>query len=237
MKRISLLCFVLGVLATSLQAQVSGFRGRHFLLKSDLSTLVLPHRTGRNLTLEVVALRNASLSFGYQEFQHDLREYTYFGIGGYKQEYSSLTVGSRTLFLEGRIYYHEGLPAPMGIYIYTRLAKAEAIFEGTTFDEFYNVATGQTQRYSQDFRLENLPGIQGELGFGSQWIMFDRFSFDLGGGFLISQYRDPSEEAKYASYLDTLIGPNLLNFNLTDLFSDSGGLGFTLHISVGLLLF
>ncbi|MEM7658335.1 MAG: hypothetical protein AAF399_19570 [Bacteroidota bacterium] len=227
-----LICWLVGcLLATSLSAQVSGFRGRRFVLKSDVSSLLLPNRTGRSLALETVLLRNASIMVGYRDFSQN--------IGGYRSDnFNSLTASNQVFFIEARKYFRRGLPAPLGRFMYLRYGRDRAQLKGSKNIRERSDATGEEIFSETSFHLRNLPGIQWEFGIGHQWVVLDRISLELAVGYMATWYEDTEEYAPYLEGSHQTLGPNWANLNIIDnLGWAQGGIGLTLSLSAGILLF
>lgn len=223
------------LVASQAQAQVSGHRGGIFVIKTDLMSPLLDW--GAHAGLEIVAFRKISFvvdynlqrEFLYGNFLKRNREFDYDMRYG-----EDALMRAHTISVGLRMYSNKALPAPQGSYWEFKLGIARYQISGVLTPD----------RSSAQYTFTYGPLAAGRLSttYGHQWILFSRMSLDLGFSVNFNMfsysnqylnvnetYPGINEEIEVSEFTD-LYGGNIWNFG------SSLGVGFGLHLAVGIVV-
>lgn len=213
--RILIISFSLGLYTTAIFAQVSGYKGKRFILKTDLASVALER--GYTFELESMLLRDFAISIDYASRAklnfNDKQNLT-----------DTLSYRGNTAGLKLRFYVNKGVPGPVGVYTFLSFR-----YGSVDIDANYNPDSRYVPRV-QSYEKQRFS--QYGLGWGIQKVFADRISLDTGWTFFVSHfdYYGPLPAHVARSY-----GENL--FLLNKLFGyEEDHFGISIHVSVGVLL-
>ncbi|MCR9066812.1 MAG: DUF3575 domain-containing protein [Cytophagales bacterium] len=215
----------------SAQAQVSGHRGGLLVLKTDLMSPLLDW--GAHGGLEVVAFRRMSFTADYN-WQREYLTGNYFALMANRQYGDDALLRAHTISLGLRFYTNRAIPAPHGTYLGLKVGVSRYSIEGV-IDDSQNL---------QSYQFSYGPLAAGSFGFvyGHQWVLLTRMTIDLGFSFQYNLLKDVSVievNELYNGISGTVdvsdfsqkYGGNAYNYN-----GIQGGIGFGLHLAVGLIV-
>jgi len=224
-------CFTLFALG-----QTTGYQGKRLMFKTDLVSPV--SERGINMGLEYVVLRNVVLGLDFsltgKQYSQNLR--TYYEL---HSEYLPLRASIRDMQvgITGQYFLNTALPAPKGSYIFGKYSVGKA----NIFALDHIMPEGE-EDYLEGFEINNIPSQQFDLGVGYQEVFFGFLLVDLGVGMsaaslFLNKYDDellPYRRDIVADFADKH-GPNI--FSLGTWRDTPGGVGFSVHLKIGILLF
>ncbi|MEM6805753.1 MAG: hypothetical protein AAF696_30420 [Bacteroidota bacterium] len=217
-------------------AQVSGYLGKKFILKSDLSSFALEE--GYSVELEAALFRDRSISLEYsQRSKTHISPY-------YDEEFDFITeldttqFTSNTLTLKIRSYLNKSISAPKGAYslIHARYGKTKMI-RGREQEIDPGFGRDAVRLYDQII-IENANFFQLGLGWGYQAIMADRFTLDAAWVFVFSGVEPGIKYKKrFVKDRSTIYGSNL--YSISRPYGVWGGMnvGISAYLALGVLLF
>lgn len=240
-------------------AQNTGYEGKHFIIKTDLASLVLEKRP--SFGLEMILSRTFSITggmaFGSYEITQDYPSGIYpvasFFDANYLASQPKAQVKENTFFGEIRIYSNPIIPAPRGTYMFLNYQKSTATVDGTYYKPL--VMEPDTEIYGYPYYKENsrvfVPYHYTEVdikrytfGMGFQDIYARRIAVDFHFGLCFSDVStsEAPNSDRILSGIATRIGPNLVNLSPSNSSSESNGyrsgtFGLSFALKVGYLLF
>ena len=208
-----------------LNAQVNGYRGKRFLLKTDLATVLL--EKGYKAELEAVLFRDISLSLSYAK-----RVKTDY-INKYVPQDTTSFV-TRDFGGKLRFYWNKAIPAPLGVYSSISYRTGKTQIESRKLDVVETPFGNEGQLYKYNvYQVDDAFYYQFGLGWGYQSIFAERISLDAGWKVVFSL----TNAGIYSNIIDaTGNGHNLLHFN-KDANRNNHNWGLSAHLSIGVLLF
>jgi len=223
-KRIFLLLSTLILACHFLLAQVSGYKGKKYILKTDIFSPVLDR--GYRLELEAILFRDLSISVDY------LKSSKMDSFDEYLDDYKA-SFGTNSVGLKIRSYLNKAIPAPLGVYSFLTARKGKTKIDAS-FNKEIEIEVGQGQVLRREFySLDNIQFLQFGIGWGYQTIIKDRISFDTGWTLVFSETR----LNEYERIIDAKDhGHNLFSLS-KPLESYYYNWGISVHLSLGLLLF
>lgn len=218
-RRILIFCMLL-FLCGGLEAQVSGYQGKRFILSTDLMSPL----TDRSFSVhgEVALFRNISFNVDYRRSNKTVDPYQTIAT----DELAEGAIKSEVLHLGMRYYTSNVFPAPYGFYVYSDIGYGVADIEG----QWHGVGFQSGKLY--DFKVKNTRVLVLEPGFGYQWIKFSRLVIDVGIGWNITSVLVGRNFHLTEPY-QVDHGPNLGSLRHDKI----GGRGFSAHSRIGVLLF
>lgn len=163
-------------------SQVSGYKGKKFILKTDLTTPILKD-DGFDVELEFAFAWNMSISVGYNSFDKEFGETNSYDYGS---EFTGEgSIQSQNVYLQIRSYlFNSAYIAPRGTYAYAQVfqgfGKATGMgILGRVEAEFYQ---GQFKDIIGEYNLDNVKFAGLEIGFGNQSIIKNILVIDYYAG-------------------------------------------------------
>jgi len=215
--------------------QVTGYQGKRMMFKTDLISPV--SERGINLGLEYVFLRNVVFGLDFSLTGKRYTQYlkSYQNIHG---EYPTIKASIRDMQvgITGQYFLNTALPAPKGSYIFVKyhLGKADV------FAVEHIIEGGES--ILQGFEISDIPSRQFDIGVGYQEVFFGFLLVDFGFGVsAASLLIDKSENEIFAHRKDIIAdfsanhGPNIISMGSWR--NTPGGIGLSIHLKVGILLF
>jgi len=227
MRHLLAFCLFAGAFLHPLVAQVSGFNGKHLIVKTDLMHLVPLGAFSLHAEAELAILRHFSVGFSY----HQARPST-LGLSFQSPD----TLGTYSLTALGgyvRIYRQLAMNAPHGNYFFIgRNYGAVDIQAQRVFEEQNPI--GPSSTVQQEVTLRS-PYVEWQAGFGDQRIWKSRFVIDVA--MFINYYNIPmGENGDLVPSLTPLRSPS----NLISLRNDARtlytGTSVGFRFAVGVLL-
>ncbi len=218
-----------------LHAQVSGYQGKHFILKTDMMSPLL--EKGCHAELEWVWGRRVSLSAAYKyanrSYTQELAEY-YADFGKYPDEKAQMK--SQNITLNTRIYLNKAYNAPLGKYLYLQHGFGQASISALA----YTSAKNEVSTYEIDKVITQYH----EFGMGFQHIFFGKICLDIATGLNLGGLSADGHD-NYIRDINEQYGPNIIKTSyepritrpLSRWIGLDNRLGFSTHFSLGLLLF
>lgn len=218
-----------------LNAQVSGYQGKHFILKTDMMSPIL--EKGCQTELEWVWGRRISLSIAYKYANHsyiqELAEY-YTDFGKYPDEKAQMK--SQNITLNTRIYLNKAYNAPLGKYVYLQHSLGQANISALDYTSGKNEVS--------IYQIDKVLAQHHEFGLGFQHIFFGKICLDIATGLNLGGLSVKGYDS-YIQDINEQFGPNIIKTSykpritrpLSRWFGLDNRLGFSSHLSLGLLLF
>lgn len=208
--------FCLGITAlfvvnpSVLLAQVSGYMGKRFIVKTDL--LAPPLQRGFSLGVEAVILKRLTLTADFiRTSTRHARLVTEYGddLGNNYDKYNTLKNGKSKIISQGyrlslRRYLSTSIYAPLGLYVEYAFGSGKSEVHGQhIFYGLGNIQNGSVSEHLEsvplaprNYTLKNVYYRDYGLGWGIQRVIRDRFSLDC---YLGLNYR----ETWVSNYADT----------------------------------
>ncbi len=211
-------------------AQPTGYQGKRMMFKTDLVSPLTER--GVHIGLDYVLLRNLVIGAD-------------FSITGkqYKQNYGSFPdakarIRDAQIGITGQYFLNNALPAPTGSYVFGKYAIGQAAVFGS---ELIPDPTDPTDNILRGFKIEDIPSRQLDIGFGYQEVVYGflllDFDFGISAASLFLDKSSNGDETRnnLVDQFAAKHGPNL--YSLGSWRSQPGGIGLSMHIKVGILLF
>lgn len=232
---IGLWTFVFCCFTLIASGQTTGYQGKRMMFKMDLVSPV--SERGINAGLEYVVLRNIVLGvdFSLTGKQYTQHIQTYYDIHG-KYPKSKASIRDMRAGIIGQYFLNSALPAPKGSYIFGKYYLGQA-------DVFAvdHIMEGE-QSILQGFEISGVPSHQFNIGVGHQEVFFGFLLVDFDFGMsAASLFLDRSKNETSAYRKDIVAafaenhGPNIISMGSWR--SVPGGIGLSIHLKVGILLF
>lgn len=213
--KISLLLCTIFLILDSVPAQVSGYKGKRLILKTDLASPILER--GYNLELESLIFRDLSISLDYSQrskFDH---------VDRYN-EIDTASFKGNTVGLKIRSYLNKAIPGPIGVYSCLLIRYGSVDIEGRFgLDSQF----GQGVENFDDQRF-----VQVGIGWGYQALYKEKLSLDIGWTLVYSHF-DLYSQVPY--YFINAYGDNV-TFLSNSFSSIETHMGVSIRASVGFLL-
>lgn len=223
------------------EAQVSGYGGKRFILKSD--ALAPMFKDGLDIELEFAATRKLTVSAGFLTLDKSYGEY--FDVN-YGAEYSGAgTIQSNNVYLQTRYYFlNSAYNAPRGGYAYAQVMQGWGKATGNGiigYIETENPISGldPTRGITGDYTLNNVKFNGWEIGFGNQTIINNILVIDYSIG-LTNTISSAGEEHNTDAFGATALqyGTALLQINDLILEPQASGVrswGINMGLKVGII--
>ncbi len=234
------------IIALGLQGQTTGYQGKRMMFKTDIISPITER--GVQTGLEYVLLRNLVLGV---DFTLTGQQYTQ-RLEDYRQQYGDYpAVKARIRDSQAGItvqyFINNALPAPTGSYVFGKYAIGRATIFG---NEYIQDPISPENDELRGYKLENIPSRQFDLGIGYQEVVYGflllDFDIAISAASLLLDKAD-NANSSYNNLIDnfaTSHGPNIYSLgswrNQVDAdgnASSTGGIGFSIHFKVGILLF
>lgn len=224
-------CFTLFV-----SGQTTGYQGKRLMFKTDVVSPL--SERGINMGLEYVVLRNVVLGL---DFSLTGKQYTQY-LKSYHDMYDKYPPGKASirdmqLGITGQYFLNTALPAPKGSYIFGKYSIGQADIVAVD----HIVGEGQDD-FLEGFQINNISSQQFDLGIGYQEVFFGFLlvDLDLGASAASLFLSENSDELslRRRDIVDSFAnkhGPNI--FSLGRWRDTPGGIGLSVHLKIGILLF
>lgn len=235
MKRILLyLCLGIttGILFQPLHGQVSGYLGKKFIVKSDLTSTFL--EDGYSVEVEGALFRDRSISLEYSQRGRTVIK-PYYEIWDLVSDSDTSIFESTAITLKVRSYLNKAIPAPKGAYsfLFLRYGKAKIdrsrVVEGDPGFGVDRIITYET------YKLRNAHFYQGGIGWGYQTIIADRLVLDGAWSVVLSNTSAGIEFQETIADRTQDFGHNLLNITRGSVRGPN--VGISGYLAVGVFLF
>ncbi len=223
-------CFTLFV-----SGQTTGYQGKRLMFKTEVVSPI--SERGINLGIEYVILRNLvlGLDFSLTGKQYTQRLISYRDIHG---EYPPIRASIRDMQvgITGQYFLNTALPAPKGSYVFGKYYIGQA----DIFAVEHIKPEGEAD-FLQGFEISNIPSQQFDLGFGYQEVFFGFLLLDLDIGvsaaslFLNTKNDVLVSQKNIVTDFTDRHGPNI--FSAGRWRNTPGGIGLSIHLKIGILLF
>ena len=222
--------------AFAASGQTTGYQGKRLMFKTDVVSPV--SERGIHMGLEYVVLRNVVFGLDFsltgKQYTQELKSYH-----DMYDEYPSAKASIRDMQLgiTGQYFLNAALPAPKGSYVFGKYAIGQA--DIIAFDHL--MPEGQ-EDYLEAFEVNNVLSRQFDLGLGYQEVFFGFLLVDLdlsasAASLFLSSSSDeltPQRREIVAAFANKH-GPNI--FSLRRWRDTPGGIGLSIHLKIGILLF
>lgn len=207
-----------------LPGQVSGYKGKKFLLKTNLITPLF--EKGYNVELESILMRDLTVSVDISQ-QNKLNDFND------KQPRDTSSYYNNSVGLKIRSYLNKAIPAPLGVYSFLSCRFGKTRIETTRWTEQESIY-GQGQILRKDsYTFDKIDFLQFGMGWGYQTILKDRISIDAGWALVFTKTKTP----EYSLYIASRENGRSL-FSLSNILgSNYHNWGISIHASIGLLIF
>lgn len=226
-----LCCFTLVV-----SGQTTGYQGKRLMFKSDLISPV--SKRGINFGFEYVILRNMVLGL---DFSLTGKQYTQH-LDSYEELYGEdlpikASIRDGQVGITGQYFLNTALPAPKGSYVFGKYSIGRA----DIFAIEHIVREGELD-FLEGFEVNGVPSRQFDLGLGYQEVFFGfllvDFDFGMSAASLFLSENDdelPTDRRDLIVDFADKHGPNI--FSLRTGRDTPGGIGLSVHLKLGILLF
>ncbi len=228
---ILLLCF-----AFVASGQTTGYQGKRLMFKTDLVSPV--SERGINMGLEYVVLRNAvlGLDFSLTGKQYTQRITSYYDM--YNEDPPiAASIRDMQVGITGQYFLNTALPAPKGSYVFGKYAIGQA----DIFAVDHIMREGE-EDFLEGFEINNISSHQFDLGVGYQEVFFSFLLVDFDIGVSVASLFLNNNESELLPHREVLVGdfarkhgPNI--FSLGVWRDTPGGIGLSMHLKIGILLF
>lgn len=213
--------------------QTTGYQGKRLMFKTDIISPV--SERGIHMGLEYVVLRNVvlGLDFSLTGKQYVQSLPTYDPLPASPPPIPA-SIRDMQIGIMGQYFLNTALPAPKGSYIFGKYSIGQAdiiALDHIVQDDFW-----------EGFEVNNVSSQQFDLGVGYQEVFFGFLLVDLDLGvsaasLFLSKNTDeltPDRRDIIVEFADKH-GPNILSLGT---WSDTpGGIGLSIHLKIGILLF
>jgi len=223
-------------LAFVASGQTTGYQGKRLMFKTDVVSPV--SERGINMGLEYVVLRNVvlGLDFSLTGKQYTQRLPTYYELYG-KPPSSRASIRDMQIGITGQYFLNAALPAPKGSYIFGKYSIGQADILAVD-----HIVNGGQDDFLEGFEINNVSSQQFDLGVGYQEVFFGFLLVDLDLGMsaaslFLSKNSDelPPHRRDIVADFANEHGPNI--FSLGTWRDTPGGIGLSIHLKIGILLF
>lgn len=229
-----LLCFCW---SGSLYAQPTGYQGKRLMFKTDVISPLTER--GINVGLEYVVLRNlvVGTDFSLTGKKHTQRLDNYYSVHG-RYPSSKAQINDMQVGLTVQYFLNTALPAPNGSYVFSKYSIGTADIFGNKYliDE-----DDPNNNVLQAFKVSQVSSRQLDIGLGYQEVVFGflliDFDFGVSAASLFTDKNGDDNEG-YTNLISNFAdkhGPNI--YSLGSWRKRPGGLGFSTHLKIGILLF
>ena len=230
-----LFCFCL---SGSLYAQPTGYQGKRLMFKTDVISPLTER--GINAGLEYVVLRNlvVGTDFSLTGKKYTQRLDNYYDVHGRNPE-SKAQINDMQVGVTVQYFLNTALPAPNGSYVFSKYSIGTA----DIFGNKYEIDEGDPDNNTlQAFKVSQVSSRQLDIGLGYQEVVFGflliDFDFGVSAASLFTDKKDNDDTVGYTSLISNFAnkhGPNI--YSLGSWRERPGGLGFSVHLKIGILLF
>lgn len=216
-------------------SQVSGYQGKHFILKTDLSSLV---DLGGSASLEMAIGRHISIEPEYR-FANKTVKFEALNQDNYDRSTQKAKFQEHSAYLTLKFFHSKSNTAPKGFYTFLKGGMGRATITGT--DYFYspkepeNPFDNPVLYQLKNFTFKNVRTYHISAGMGVNYIFAKILVADIYWGLQYSKINAKQYNNDLGNYVGKF-APNVVNFipSQSDL---KLNLGFTFRASFGILLF
>jgi len=223
-------------IAFAASGQTTGYQGKRLMFKTDIVSPI--SERGVNMGFDYVVLRNVvvGLDFSLTGKQYTQNLPTYYELHNTNPPIKA-SIRDMQVGITGQYFLNTALPAPKGSYIFGKYAIGQA----DIFAVDHIMREGKDD-YLEGFQLKNISSRQFDLGVGYQEVFFGFLlvDFDFGmsaASLFLSRNNEelpPHRRDIIANFADKH-GPNI--FSLGTWRDTPGGIGLSIHLKIGILLF
>jgi len=219
--------------AFAASGQTTGYQGKRLMFKADLVSPV--SERGVNMGLEYVVLRNVvlGLDFSLTGKEYTQRLTSYHDLYG-KYPSAKANIRDMQVGITGQYFLNTALPAPKGSYVFSKYYIGQADISAVEYKEEEDVLEG--------FEINNVASRQFDLGVGYQEVFFGFLLVDFDIGMAAASLFLDKNNSELSSNKKHIIGdfarkhgPNV--FSLGTWRETPGGIGLSMHLKIGILLF
>lgn len=216
----------------------TGFQGKRFILKTDLMAPLVDK--GVDISTEYVIFRTVVVGAGFnftgRDYKQKLESYK-FRYGSYPEE--KATLKDFQVYAVAKLFLNNAIPAPQGSYAFAQIHLGRADIKGN----YYQVDNVNPENESLlSYSSENIRSRKFTAGFGYQEVLLNFITLDFDFGLTLGAL-NASEKFTinrqdfnfvHGGFGDRY-GPNVYSFGEWGL--NQGGIGLTVNLRVGILLF
>ena len=227
---------VLLCIAIAVSGQTTGYQGKRLMFKTDVVSPI--SERGINMGLEYVILRNVvvGLDFSLTGRRYTQNLQTYYELHNIDPPIKA-SIRDMQVGITGQYFLNTALPAPKGSYVFGKYSIGQA----DVFAVDHIVQEGNDD-YLEGFQINNVSSRQFDLGVGYQEVFFGflllDFDFGMSAASLFlnrnNEELPPHRRDIIASFADRH-GPNI--FSLGTWRDTPGGIGLSVHLKIGILIF
>ncbi len=216
--------------------QTTGYQGKRLMFKTDVVSPI--SERGINMGLEYVVLRNVviGLDFSLTGRQYTQNLPTYYELHNASPPVKA-SIRDMQVGITGQYFLNTALPAPKGSYVFGKYYIGQA----DIFAVDHIIREGKDD-YLEGFQINNVSSHQFDLGVGYQEVFFGfllvDFDFGMSAASLFLNKNNeellPHRRDIVADFADKH-GPNI--FSLGTWRDTPGGIGLSVHLKIGILLF
>jgi len=224
-------------LLSGMYAQPSGYQGKRLMFKTDVISPITER--GINVGFDYVVLRNlvigADFSLTGKKYKQRLENY-YAVHGNYPS--SKAHIRDMQAGFTVRYFLNAALPAPKGSYIFSKYSIGQADIFGNHYDDG---GDNPADYVLEAFKITRVPSSQIDVGLGYQEVVFGFLVLDFDVGLSAASLFTDNKNTNGTDYSNLISnfaskhGPNILSMGSWH--DRPGGIGFSMHLKVGILLF